>query len=81
MGGTGGFRPSVRYDGTDVRALLLLVAAGRGPALLPHVTAAGVPGTVAVPLTRTPARTPHRAADDRRLRGAAETFSGRLLPG
>ncbi|MBO7941563.1 LysR family transcriptional regulator substrate-binding protein, partial [Streptomyces sp. S9] len=46
-----GFRPALRYDGTDVRALTGLAAAGHGLAVLPRTVAAGVPGAVAVPLT------------------------------
>ncbi|MFF2656557.1 LysR family transcriptional regulator [Kitasatospora sp. NPDC058032] len=45
-----GYRPSLRYLGTDVRGLLALVAAGHGPALLPAAVAAGAPGVVAVPV-------------------------------
>ncbi|MEV7190312.1 LysR family transcriptional regulator [Streptomyces sp. NPDC093510] len=50
-GGTSGFRPALRYDGTDLRTLAALVAAGHGLALLPRPVAAEAPGTVAVPLT------------------------------
>ncbi|WP_405649398.1 LysR family transcriptional regulator [Streptomyces sp. NBC_00019] len=46
-----GFRPALRYDGTDVRTLTALAAAGRGLALLPRSAATGIPGTVAVPVT------------------------------
>lgn len=46
-----GFRPALRYDGTDVRVLTALAAAGHGLTLLPHSAATGVPGTAAVPLT------------------------------
>ncbi|MET9131859.1 LysR family transcriptional regulator [Streptomyces antibioticus] len=46
-----GFRPALRYDGTDVRALTGLAAAGHGLAVLPRTVAADVPGAVAVPLT------------------------------
>ncbi|MFI7499680.1 LysR family transcriptional regulator [Streptomyces sp. NPDC049687] len=46
-----GFRPALRYEGTDVRVLTALAAAGHGLALLPRSAAAGVPGTVAVPVT------------------------------
>ncbi|MFI1721173.1 LysR family transcriptional regulator [Streptomyces sp. NPDC020489] len=46
-----GFRPALRYDGTDVRTLTALAAAGRGLTLLPAPAATGVPGAVAVPLT------------------------------
>ncbi|MEV5901727.1 LysR family transcriptional regulator substrate-binding protein, partial [Streptomyces sp. NPDC052127] len=46
-----GFRPALRYDGTDLRVLTGLVAAGHGLTLLPRSVAAGVPGTAAVPVT------------------------------
>ncbi|MFE8017294.1 LysR family transcriptional regulator [Streptomyces antibioticus] len=46
-----GFRPALRYDGTDVRALTGLAATGHGLAVLPRTVATGVPGAVAVPLT------------------------------
>ncbi|MYW41940.1 LysR substrate-binding domain-containing protein, partial [Streptomyces sp. SID161] len=49
--GGGAFRAALRYEGTDVRALTALTAAGHGLTLLPRQAAAGVPGTVAVPLT------------------------------
>ncbi|WP_435242070.1 LysR family transcriptional regulator [Streptomyces cucumeris] len=47
---TGGFRAALTYQGTEVRGLLALVAAGHGLALLPHTAAEGVPGTATVPL-------------------------------
>lgn len=46
-----GFRPALRYEGTDVRALTALSAAGHGLTLLPRSAAVGVPGAVAVPVT------------------------------
>lgn len=46
-----GFRPALRYDGTDVRTLTALAAAGHGLTLLPE-SATDAPGTVAVPLTQ-----------------------------
>ncbi|WP_020125299.1 LysR family transcriptional regulator [Streptomyces sp. 303MFCol5.2] len=46
-----GFRPALRYHGTDLRVLTALVAAGHGLTLLPRSVAAGVPGTAAVPVT------------------------------
>ncbi|MET7358092.1 LysR family transcriptional regulator [Streptomyces sp. NPDC005562] len=49
--GTSGFRPALRYDGTDLRTLAALAAAGHGLALLPRSAAEEAPGTVAVPLT------------------------------
>ncbi|MER6064030.1 LysR family transcriptional regulator [Streptomyces sp. NPDC001792] len=50
---TGGraFRSALRYEGTDLRTLTALAAAGHGLALLPSSAATAVPGTVAVPLT------------------------------
>ncbi|MFK0153372.1 LysR family transcriptional regulator [Streptomyces sp. NPDC090493] len=49
--GGGAFRPALRYDGSDVRTLTALAAAGHGLTLLPLRTATGVPGTVPVPVT------------------------------
>ncbi|WP_380284628.1 LysR family transcriptional regulator [Kitasatospora purpeofusca] len=45
-----GYRPAVRYLGTDVRGLLALVAAGHGLALLPAAVLADAPGVAAVPV-------------------------------
>ncbi|MFF1308633.1 LysR family transcriptional regulator substrate-binding protein [Streptomyces sp. NPDC058307] len=45
-----GFRPALRYEGTDVSVLTGLAAAGHGLVLLPRSAATGVPGTVAVPV-------------------------------
>ncbi|MFE9439901.1 LysR family transcriptional regulator [Streptomyces sp. NPDC006602] len=50
-GGGHGFRPALRYEGTDVRVLTALSAAGHGLTLLPLTAAGGVPGAVAVPVT------------------------------
>ncbi|MFD8081816.1 LysR family transcriptional regulator [Kitasatospora sp. NPDC059722] len=49
--GTDGFRPATRYRGTDVHALLALVATGHGLALLPPSALAAAPGVVGVPVT------------------------------
>ncbi|WP_353945377.1 LysR family transcriptional regulator [Streptomyces sp. HUAS MG91] len=49
--GGGGFRAALRCDGTDLRTLLTLAAAGHGLTVLPASLAADAPGTVAVPLT------------------------------
>jgi DNA-binding transcriptional LysR family regulator len=49
--GTGGYRSSLRYEGTDVRGLLALTAAGQGLALLPQSTIANTPGINAVPVS------------------------------
>ncbi|MFF3349137.1 LysR family transcriptional regulator [Streptomyces sp. NPDC002779] len=46
-----GFRPSLRYEGTDVRGLSALAVAGHGLTLLPRSAATDVPGGVAVPVT------------------------------
>ncbi|MEV8314889.1 LysR family transcriptional regulator [Streptomyces sp. NPDC059900] len=48
---TDGFRPQVSYRGTDIRGVGTLVAGGHGLAALPRTAAAGLPGTVAVPLS------------------------------
>ncbi|HEY9368565.1 LysR family transcriptional regulator substrate-binding protein, partial [Streptomyces sp.] len=48
-----GFRPALRYEGTDVRTLVVLAAAGHGLALLPAVavrSADPVTAAAAVPL-------------------------------
>ncbi|HZF92951.1 LysR family transcriptional regulator [Streptomyces sp.] len=45
-----GFRPALRYEGTDVRALTALAAAGHGLTLLPRAAAGSVPDAVAVPV-------------------------------
>jgi DNA-binding transcriptional LysR family regulator len=49
-GGGQGFRSALRYEGTDVRVLTALAAAGHGLTLLPRTAADGVPGAVAVPV-------------------------------
>ncbi|MFF1545070.1 LysR family transcriptional regulator [Streptomyces sp. NPDC058291] len=49
--GAGGYRASLRYEGTDVRGLLALTAAGQGLALLPQSTIANTPGINAVPVS------------------------------
>ncbi|MFJ6529325.1 LysR family transcriptional regulator [Streptomyces longwoodensis] len=46
-----GFRPALRYEGTDVRVLVALVAAGHGLTLLPRPATGTAPGTIALPLT------------------------------
>ncbi|MEU8652414.1 LysR family transcriptional regulator [Streptomyces sp. NPDC048737] len=46
-----GFRPALRYEGTDVRVLTALAAAGHGLTVLPRSATAGAPGVVVVPLT------------------------------
>ncbi|MBV2153479.1 LysR family transcriptional regulator [Kitasatospora sp. SUK 42] len=49
--GVDGFRPAVRYRGTDVRGLLALVATGHGLALLPEPVLAGAPDVARAPIT------------------------------
>ena len=73
-----GFRPALRYDGTDVRTLTALAAAGHGLTLLPGPAATDVPGTVAVPLTHP--RVVHRTELLHRgsLAGVAATLAGVL---
>ncbi|WP_427919326.1 LysR family transcriptional regulator [Streptomyces sp. cg40] len=77
--GGGAFRPALRYDGTDVRVLTALAAAGHGLTLLPRSAASGVPGAVAVPLTEP--RVVHRTELVYRgaPRGAAARLAGRLV--
>jgi DNA-binding transcriptional LysR family regulator len=48
--GSGAFAPSLRCDGCDVRALLALVSAGQGLAVIPASVARGAEGIVALPL-------------------------------
>ncbi|MCX5330611.1 LysR family transcriptional regulator [Streptomyces sp. NBC_00140] len=73
-----GFRPALRYDGTDVRTLTALAAAGRGLTLLPRSAATGIPGTVAVPVTEP--RVVHRTelVHAGALRGAAAALADAL---
>ncbi|MFF8606022.1 LysR family transcriptional regulator [Streptomyces sp. NPDC015346] len=49
--GTDGYRASLHYEGTDVRGLLALTAAGHGLAVLPRSTIDGMPGVNAVPVS------------------------------
>lgn len=51
--GTEGFRPSLRYAGTDILALLRLAAEGHGLAVAPFGTSlpSELPGVTAVPIT------------------------------
>lgn len=46
--GPGVYRARLRYEGTDVRGLFALVAAGRGLAVLPDTAVAGAAGVVGV---------------------------------
>lgn len=77
--GGGAFRPALRYDGTDIRVLTALAAAGHGLTLLPPSAATGVPGAVAVPLTEP--RVVHRTelVYGGAPRGAAARLVGRLV--
>jgi DNA-binding transcriptional LysR family regulator len=49
--GSDGYRPSLRYEGADVRGLIALAAAGHGLALLPESAARGTEAGTAVPVT------------------------------
>ncbi|MBB4984940.1 MULTISPECIES: LysR family transcriptional regulator [Streptomyces] len=77
-----GFRPGLRYDGTDTRTLAVLAAAGRGLALLPLSAAQGVPGATAVSLVaprlvhRTELLVPAGAHPE--ATGPVAEFAGRL---
>ncbi|MBH1933893.1 LysR family transcriptional regulator [Streptomyces sp. AV19] len=48
--GPGAYRTRLRYEGTDVRGLLALVAAGQGLAVLPAAAVAGLDDVVGVPV-------------------------------
>ncbi|MGW3075939.1 LysR family transcriptional regulator [Kitasatospora sp. NPDC001132] len=48
--GVDGFRPAIRYQGTDLHGLLALVAAGHGLTLLPEPVLAGAPGVGSAPI-------------------------------
>ncbi|MBO1335515.1 LysR family transcriptional regulator [Streptomyces sp. VRA16 Mangrove soil] len=76
--GGGGFGAALRCDGTDVRTLLTLAAAGHGLTVLPASLAADAPGTVAVPLVAP--RLVHRTelVHTGTLRGPAERFVAAL---
>ncbi|QMU69577.1 LysR family transcriptional regulator [Streptacidiphilus sp. P02-A3a] len=50
-GGADGYRPSLRYQGTDLRGLAALVAAGHGLALLPRPLADTLADVSPVPLS------------------------------
>jgi DNA-binding transcriptional LysR family regulator len=78
--GGGAFRAALRYEGTDVRTVTALTAAGHGLTLLPRPAATGVPGTVAVPLTAP--RLVHRTEllHGGGTGGAAADLARRLLP-
>lgn len=77
--GGGAFRPALRYDGTDIRVLTSLAAAGHGLTLLPLSAATAVPGAVAVPLTEP--RVVHRTelVYGGAPQGAAARLVGRLV--
>ncbi|MEU0738770.1 LysR family transcriptional regulator [Streptomyces sp. NPDC006134] len=81
VNGGRGFRPALRYEGTDVRLLTALAAAGHGLTLLPRSVAAGVPGAVGVPVVEP--RVVHRTelVHAGGLRGAAATLAQALAGG
>ncbi|MFE5888206.1 LysR family transcriptional regulator [Streptomyces sp. NPDC056462] len=74
-----GFRPALRYEGTDIHTLTTLAATGHGLTLLPRSVATGVPGAVAVPLTEP--RVVHRTelVYAGALRGASAAVAEALL--
>ncbi|WP_041821179.1 LysR family transcriptional regulator [Streptomyces davaonensis] len=80
-GGGLGFRPALRYEGTDLRALTALAVAGHGLTLLPRPAATGVPGGVAVPVTEP--RLVHRTelVHSGSLQGAAGELAVALTSG
>ncbi|MFK8909262.1 LysR family transcriptional regulator [Streptomyces sp. YS-3] len=49
--GSDGYRASLRYEGNDVRGLIVLTATGHGLALLPQPVIDGIPGISAVPVS------------------------------
>jgi DNA-binding transcriptional LysR family regulator len=73
-----GFRPALHYDGTDIRTLTALSAAGHGLVLLPGSVAGEAPGAIAVPVTEP--RLVHRVelVHAGTLRGAAAGLAGIL---
>ncbi|MEU9477603.1 LysR family transcriptional regulator [Streptomyces sp. NPDC048191] len=75
----GAFRSALRYEGTDLRTLTTLAAAGHGLTLLPRSAACAVPGAVAVPLTAP--RVVHRTelVHGGSPGGAAGEVAGRLV--
>jgi DNA-binding transcriptional LysR family regulator len=52
--GSDGFRPAVRYEGTDVATLIALAAADHGLTVLPRPAVAAAPGITAVALSWPP---------------------------
>jgi DNA-binding transcriptional LysR family regulator len=76
--GVDGFRPAVRYAGTDPAGVLALAAAGHGLALLPLPLADNAPGLAAVPLAAP--RLVHRTEllHGGALTGPAAALAGRL---
>ncbi|MFJ7046545.1 LysR family transcriptional regulator [Streptomyces sp. NPDC101112] len=77
-GGAGGVRTALRYEGTDLRTLTTLAAAGHGLTVLPHSFTTDVPGAVAVPLVEP--RLVHRTEliHGAALRGPAATLAREL---
>ncbi|HST86404.1 MAG TPA: LysR family transcriptional regulator [Kineosporiaceae bacterium] len=78
VSGVDGYRASLRYQGTDLRGLLALTAAGHGLALLPQSAIEGVPGVRAVPVSAT--RLVHRTEilHSKVLDGAAARLAAAL---
>lgn len=76
--GTGAVRTALRYEGTDLRTLTTLAAAGHGLTVLPRGFATGVPGVAAVPLVEP--RVVHRTEllSGGALRGAAAVLARQL---
>ncbi|MEU2560027.1 LysR family transcriptional regulator [Streptomyces longispororuber] len=76
--GSTGFRPALRYEGTDLQALTALAAAGHGLALVPRSAVRDTGGLAAVPLTAP--RVVHRTEllYAGAPRGAAADFAARV---
>jgi DNA-binding transcriptional LysR family regulator len=76
--GVDSYRASLRYEGTDVRGLIALTAAGHGLALLPKPVIDGVPGVAAVPVSAS--RLVHRTEilHSKGLAGPAALLAGAL---
>ncbi|GHE80294.1 LysR family transcriptional regulator [Streptomyces longispororuber] len=76
--GSTGFRPALRYEGTDLQALTALAAAGHGLAVVPRSAVRDTDGLAAVPLTAP--RVVHRTEllYAGAPRGAAADFAARL---
>ncbi|MEV5612666.1 LysR family transcriptional regulator [Streptomyces sp. NPDC052225] len=75
--GGGGFRPALRYEGTDLRTLLALAAAGHGLTVLPASLAASCPTAVPLVAPRVVHRTELVHAGE--LRGPAAELAAALM--